>query len=85
MTEEYQLVVVFAGNPLEAGLVKSVLDDNEIASYLKDEVIGTLFPWYGAPGGMGAIKVLVERRDLDRAAHLVRTLFDNESDGGGSD
>jgi hypothetical protein len=33
-------VVVFAGNLVEADLVKSLLDDAGINSFLKDEILG---------------------------------------------
>ena len=47
-------IEVFAGNIVEVGLVQSLLDKDGIQSWLKDEVMGTLNPWYTSPGGTGA-------------------------------
>ena len=33
--------------------------------------MGTLKPWYAAPGGTGAIKVLVLKADFDQAKSIV--------------
>lgn len=52
-------VIVFSGTALEVSMVKSILDDNEIASYLRDEYIGTIAPWYSGGGGAGSVKIVV--------------------------
>ena len=62
---------VFAGNIVEVGLVQSLLDKDGIQTWLKDEIVGTLNPWYAAPGGSGAIKVLVLKDDYDKAKLII--------------
>ena len=64
-------IEVFAGNIVEVGFVQSLLDKDGIQSWLRDEVMGTLKPWYAAPGGTGAIKVLVLKADFDQAKSIV--------------
>jgi hypothetical protein len=64
-------IEVFAGNIVEVGFVQSLLDRDGIQSWLRDEVMGTLNPWYAAPGGTGAIKVLVLKADFDQAKSIV--------------
>ncbi len=64
-------IEVFAGNIAEVGLVKSLLDKEDIQSWLRDEIMGTLNPWYTSPGGAGAIKVLVLKADFDQAKSFV--------------
>jgi hypothetical protein len=64
-------IEVFAGNISEVGLIQSLLDKDGIKSWLRDEVIGTLNPWYTSPGGAGAIKVLVLKADFDQAKSIV--------------
>ena len=44
----------------------------EITTFLKDEVMGTVAPWYVGPGGAGAVKVLVSKKDVDRAKPIVQ-------------
>ena len=64
-------IEVFAGNIVEVGFVQSLLDRDGIQSWLRDEVMGTLNPWYAASGGTGAIKVLVLKADFDQAKSIV--------------
>lgn len=56
-------VEVFAGTAWEAGLLKSMLENAGINTYLVDEIRGTLAPWHVAPGGVGAVKVTVSSED----------------------
>ena len=72
MPEETDLVTVYAGSLLEVQLLKSLLEANEISAFLKDEILGTQAPPYAAPGGVGAIKVVIAKRDLDRAKPIVQ-------------
>ena len=70
--DETEPVEVFAGNGWQAGMVKSILEDEEIEAFLKDEVIGALSPWYVASGGAGSVKVYVSSADYDRAMAVVK-------------
>lgn len=56
-------VEVFAGTAWEAGLLKSMLENAGINTYLVDEIRGTMVPWHVAPGGVGAVKVTVSSED----------------------
>jgi len=60
-------VEVFAGTTWHAGLLKSLLEDAEIEAFLIDEIIGTLNPWWTAPGGAGSVKVVVDPADYEKA------------------
>ncbi len=64
-------VEVFAGTAVQATLVKSLLENAEIAAYLKDEFAGTLYPWHSTPGGVGAVKVFVSSVDHEKARIVV--------------
>lgn len=72
-------VEVFAGNIWDAQLVKSLLEDSEIETFLLDENTGTLAPWYTAPGGAGSVKVVVSSLDQDRATAVVDEYRKNTS------
>ena len=69
--DELSPVVVFAGQAWEASLLKSLLENAEIDAFLKDETLGTLAPWYTSGGGAGAVKVMVAKKDLERALLVV--------------
>jgi hypothetical protein len=64
-------VEVFAGTTWQAAMVKSLLENAQIEAFLKNEIIGTLFPWYTAPGGAGSMKVFVSKPDYDKAKSVV--------------
>lgn len=70
-------VEVYAGTAVQATLVKSLLENAEIDSYLKDEFSGTLYPWHTTPGGVGAVKVFVSSVDQDKARIVVNEYQSN--------
>jgi hypothetical protein len=69
--KEIKPVEVFAGTAMQANMVKSLLENAEIESFLKDEYIGTLNPWYATPGGAGAVKIFVSSADYVKARTVV--------------
>jgi len=73
-------VEIFAGTAWQAGMVKSLLENAAINSFLKDELIGTLNPWYAAPGGAGAVKVFVSELDYDQALAIAEEYQRNLKD-----
>ncbi|MEI7980346.1 MAG: DUF2007-related protein [Bacteroidota bacterium] len=70
-------VLIFAGSAWEAHLVKSLLGNAEIQTFLQDESIGMIAPWYAAPGGAGAIKVIVASADYEQAMLVVEEYLNN--------
>lgn len=62
---------VFAGTSLHATLLKSMLENEEIEAYLKDEFTGIIAPWHSSPGGAGAVKVFVSGEDYEKARIVV--------------
>ena len=69
--KETDLVEAFAGTAWQAGVVKSLLEDAGIESFLKDAIMGTLNPWWTAPGGAGSIKIFVSEPDFEEAKTIV--------------
>lgn len=74
MNENSELdpVEIFAGTSWEAGMLISILADNEIEAFLNDVNVGTVAPWVAEPGGAGAVKVVVAVKDYEKAARLVK-------------
>jgi hypothetical protein len=64
-------VEIFSGISWEAEMVKNILENSGIKSYLNDEINGTLVPFYVSPGGLGSVKVVVSNRDYNKAKVLV--------------
>ena len=78
--KEIYPVEVFAGTAVQATLVKSLLENAEIESYLKDEFSGTLYPWHSTAGGVGAVKVFVSSVDHEKARIVVNEYESNSED-----
>ena len=72
-------VEVFSGTIVEAEIVKSLLENAEIETFLNDELIGTLAPWNAAPGGLGAVKIVVSTLDYDKAMVVVEEYQKNKT------
>lgn len=69
--EEIYPVEVYDGDQWQASLVKSLLDNAEIESFLKDERMGVLAPWNVAGGGAGSVKIFVSNLDFEKAKEVV--------------
>lgn len=67
-----EMVEVFAGSTWQAEMVRSLLENAEIRVFVKDEIMGTLNPWWTAPGGAGAVSVFVMNADYERAKEVVK-------------
>jgi hypothetical protein len=68
---EIEPVEIFSGTIWEAGLVRSLLENLEIETFLRDENTGAMAPWYTAGGGAGAVKVIVSNLDEEKAREIV--------------
>ena len=72
-----QPVEVFAGTVWETGLVRSMLADRGIEAFLQDEIRGIMAPWHVAPGGAGAVKLIVSSADYESAKQVVDEYYQN--------
>jgi hypothetical protein len=70
-------VEIFAGTIWQSEMVKNLLENEGIETFLKDENTGTLAPWYTAPGGAGSVKVVVSSSDFDKAKLIVSEYENN--------
>jgi hypothetical protein len=65
---------VFQGTAWEAGLLKSILDDNEIEAFIKDV---SVLPWNTFPVLSNSAKVFVANKDLESAKEIVKEYYSN--------
>jgi hypothetical protein len=68
---ESSLTEIYSGDIVEAGMIKSMLESEGIHTFLKDEIMGTLTPWWVTPGGAGSVRVIVPQEDAERARLVV--------------
>ena len=71
METDNELIEIFAGTTWQAEMVKSLLGNAEIEAFLKDDIVGTMAPWWTAPGGAGSVKVVVSNLDYEKAKSVV--------------
>ena len=69
--QKNEIIEIFSGTSWEVGMVKSLLDNAEIKSFLKEEIMGTLNPWHTVAGGAGSIKIIINSIDYDRAKLII--------------
>ena len=78
MSNEDDLIVVYAGNSIDTYFLKSLLEDAGVTTLLKDEMMGNIAPWIVEPGGIGAVKIIVKEKDIDRAKPIVHKFINNK-------
>lgn len=64
-------VEVFAGTPLDAGMIQSILEQEGIQAFINNELMGSIAPWQVEPGGVGAAKVVVSELDYEKAKQII--------------
>jgi hypothetical protein len=69
--QEIKAVEIFDGDQWQAMLVKSLLDNAEIESFMKDQRMGVLAPWNVDAGGAGPVKIFVSSLDAEKAREVI--------------
>ena len=70
--DEFVPVEVFAGEYWEASIIKEILEDNNIGAILKDEIMGSILPYYVTAGGSAAVKIVVSKGEMDASLKLIK-------------
>nr|WP_321452601.1 DUF2007-related protein [uncultured Carboxylicivirga sp.] len=73
------IIEVFAGSPLEAEFVKSMLQDAGIEVFIQNENMGTIAPWQVAAGGAGAVTLIISSNDYDKAKEIIEQYEQSKS------
>ena len=64
------VVLITCPDPIEANILKGVLDNAGIESYITGENTANLFP--SNTGEPGDVQILVDEKDLERARELIK-------------
>ena len=66
-----EFVIILTGTMMEIGMAKGLLEENSITAFLQNEMLGSIAGPYAAPAGLGAVKLVVEKRDLAKARLIL--------------
>lgn len=66
-----ELISIFSGTPIEAEMVNQLLNENDIETLIKNQLMGTLAPWQVSAGGHDPVEVIIHNRDFQKAQGLV--------------
>ncbi len=72
MTEKDELVLIFTGSAIEAGMVKDNLEHEGIIPLLKDEMHESIASGRATPDTEHAVKLFVIRSDYEKASQVVQ-------------
>jgi len=75
---EAEPVVIFSGTNLQVDIVKTLLYDIQIESFIINELTGTLFPWITTSGGYGPVRLMVASYDFENAKKVVDKYISNK-------
>lgn len=64
-------VEVFAGTPLDAGMIQSILEEEGVQAFIYNELMSSIAPWQVVAGGAGAAKVVVSEPDYEKAMEII--------------
>lgn len=70
---------VFMGIAWEAEMVKNLLENEGIEAFIKDDIIGTIAPFYTTPG-LGSVKLVVSSDDYEKAREIVAEFQENRKE-----
>lgn len=68
---DFEAIEIFSGLDWQAEMIKNLLENEGIESYIKDEILGTIAPWYTGNPGPGSVTVVISSLDFDRAKLIV--------------
>lgn len=76
--KEITPVQIFSGSDWEVELLKSILTDHQIESYLFNAYSTTINPYAMPTGGDGQVQLMVSSTDVGKAKPLVEEFKKNQ-------
>ncbi len=68
-----KLITIYSANTeIDAAMVQNLLTNSGIRSFIKDNIIGTLAPYLTTPGGAGAVKIVINQKDEEKAKQVFK-------------
>ncbi|RXQ96087.1 hypothetical protein EO244_04385 [Ancylomarina salipaludis] len=69
--KDTEIIVIYRGNPVDSEIIKDVLNDQGIVASLKNQLMGSIAPWYVSAGGINPVEVEIFARDKEKALALI--------------
>ena len=69
-----KLVVVYAGDTLEAGRIHSLLQGEGLRATLQGSNMGMLEPWAMTAGGVASVQVCVPDTEVEKAQQILELI-----------
>ena len=69
-------VVVASGPVMKIGMAQGLLEHNHIPYFIENETLGTLAAPYVSSGGLHAVKILVEKKNAEKAKTLLNDYWE---------
>ncbi len=70
-----ELIVVFQGKPMDAEIIKDMLNDHGIMAHLKNQFMGSIAPWQVSPGGFQPVEVEILSENKEEALKLIEEFY----------
>ena len=71
MEKDTNLIEIYRGNSVNSEIIKDILNDNGIIASLKNQLMGSIAPFYVAAGGIDPVGVEIFARDREKALALI--------------
>jgi hypothetical protein len=70
--DEIEPISIYTGSLFDVQMLKNLLENEGIESFLKDEFIGTIAPWYILPSVTGSVTLVISTSDYDKAQMILK-------------
>ncbi len=77
--ERMELIVAYAGNFVDVGFAKTLLDARHSMLCAESED-GHTMPWAVSPAGIGSVQLVIRAEDADRVRPIIEDLIKGEND-----
>ena len=72
--DSQEFVEVFAGAPVKAGMIRSLLEADGVIAFVRDENAATIWPSSLVGASLGAAKVVVPRDQAEWAREILASV-----------
>ncbi|MDQ2177122.1 putative signal transducing protein [Marinifilum sp. D714] len=76
---ENTLMEVYTGLSWEVEMLKTILEDHKINSFIKDGYTGIIAPHHSG-GTAGAVKLCISSGDLENAKPIIEEFLENKTE-----